>query len=178
MTTFSDYRWPDKSTDYLSAVEYVDYLEGYCHRFGLWPHINLSTRVDKIERTGKGGHRVTVSHGGETRTWDCDAVAVCSGLHVKPNIPPIPGLDRVPVVFHSSEYKHVQQLGKDTNVMVLGAGETGMDIAYFSVTSDATKSTTVCHRNGFVIGSKASRWRKFSPPSGPRLLTSQRTETT
>ncbi|KAJ5882006.1 dimethylaniline monooxygenase [Penicillium soppii] len=154
LTTFSDYRWHDKSVDYLSAVEYVEYLEGYCDRFGLWPHIHLLTQVEKVERTAKGGHRVTVSHGGQTRTWDCDAVAVCSGLHVKPNVPSIPGLDRVPVVFHSSEYKHVRQLGQNTNVMVLGTGETGMDIAYFSVTADSTKSTTVCHRNGFVIGPK------------------------
>ncbi|RMZ86944.1 hypothetical protein DV736_g5833, partial [Chaetothyriales sp. CBS 134916] len=52
-----------------------------------------------------------------------------TGLHVEPNIPTIPGIEKVPSVMHSSEFKSRSQFGTDTTVMVLGSGETGADIA-------------------------------------------------
>jgi dimethylaniline monooxygenase (N-oxide forming) len=39
--------------------------------------------------------------------------------------------------------------------MILGSGETGMDLAYLAVTSP-TKSVTLCHRDGFLCAPKVS----------------------
>jgi dimethylaniline monooxygenase (N-oxide forming) len=70
-------------------------------------------------------------------------VVITTGLHVTPNIPLIPGLNtgvtpKSPEWIHSSEYKSRDQLrGKE--VLVLGAGETGMDVGYESVLSPARK---------------------------------------
>lgn len=148
LTTFSDYRLPE-AADFLLADEYCAYLEGYCKDFNLWPSIRLSTSVTKVERVRGGGHIVHYIKDGEKSTWPCDAVAICSGLHVIPNMVSIPGLENVPVAFHSSEFKNMAQLGANQNLLIVGSGETGMDLAYLAVTSD--KSVTLCHRDGKIL---------------------------
>ena len=80
---------------------------------------------------------------------------MCSGLHVTPNIPPIEGLGNVPIAMHSSDFKERSQFGVDKDILIVGSGETGMDIAHLAVTSD-TKSVTLCHRDGFHCAPKAS----------------------
>lgn len=96
--------------------------------------------------------------------FECTHLAVCSGLHVEPNIPQIPGVDNVNgTTIHSSSYKGRSQLtGKD--VMILGCGETAMDIAYESIKADAT-SVTMCFRTGFLSFPKSlSRFQVFGKP--------------
>jgi dimethylaniline monooxygenase (N-oxide forming) len=85
--------------------------------------------------------------------WECDAIAVCSGLHREPNLPVIPGLNHVPQVLHSSEFKTKSQFGVDKTIMVVGSGETGADIAYLAVTSP-TKQVLMCHKDGFHFAPK------------------------
>lgn len=82
-------------------------------------------------------------------TWECDAVAVCSGLHVTPNFPDLAGVDKVPVVKHSADFKARGEFGIDKTVVVLGTGETGIDMAHLAVTSP-TKRVILCHRDGFL----------------------------
>jgi dimethylaniline monooxygenase (N-oxide forming) len=89
-------------------------------------------------------------------TWECDAVAVCSGLHVLPNFAQIQGIGNVPIVFHSSEFKRRAQFGVGTNVLVVGSGETGADVAYMAVTSP-TARVVMCHRDGFHLAPKVRR---------------------
>jgi dimethylaniline monooxygenase (N-oxide forming) len=161
LTTFSDFRCSETAPDFLPIRDYVLYLEEYCSHFDLWKYIELSTRVTKLERCcrpgpGSGGHIVTLAkRDGTTETWSCDAVAICTGLHVAPNIPSVKGIEHVPKVLHSSEFKARKQFGEGTNVVVLGTGETGMDIAHLAITSP-TASVTLCHRNGFLCAPKIS----------------------
>lgn len=89
--------------------------------------------------------------------WDCDAVAVCSGLHNEPNIPHIPGIKNVPSVLHSSQFKSRKQFGAGTTVLVVGSGETGADVAHLAVTSP-TARVIMCHRDGFHFAPKVSDW--------------------
>ena len=93
---------------------------------------------------------------GERGGYEADAVAICCGLHVTPNIPHIPGIENVPVRLHSSQFKARAQLGVDKTVMVMGVGETGSDMAYLAVTSP-TKQVVLCHRFGFHFAPKVSR---------------------
>jgi dimethylaniline monooxygenase (N-oxide forming) len=84
----------------------------------------------------------------------CQRVVITTGLHVLPNIPVIPGLNdgtetiKSPAWIHSSEYKSRDQL-RDKEVLVLGAGETGMDVAYESVLAPARK-VWMGVRSGFL----------------------------
>ncbi|EXJ66093.1 uncharacterized protein A1O5_10708 [Cladophialophora psammophila CBS 110553] len=158
LTTFSDFRIPPERTDcgdFLSMAQYIEYLDNYCDHFKLRPHINLNTAVTNVRRGKDGkGHIVTYSSkDGITEEWACDAVAVCSGLHVDKVVPTIPGIEKVPTVIHSSQYKGRHIFTEGSNVVILGVGETAMDMAYFAVTSP-TNSVTLCHRNGFVLAPK------------------------
>lgn len=64
-------------------------------------------------------------------------------------------MERIPTVIHSSEFKSKKQFGVDQNVLIVGSGETGMDIAHLAVTGD-TKSVTLCHRDGFYLAPKVT----------------------
>ncbi|KAF2099030.1 FAD/NAD(P)-binding domain-containing protein [Rhizodiscina lignyota] len=137
LTTFSDFRCDVGEPDFLQAERYCKYLENYCTRFNLWPHIRLSTKVTSIRRKQNGGHIVTFcSKDGSSDDFECDA-----------------GSSNVPIVMHSSEFKSKTQFGTDKCIMVLGSGETAMDISYMAVTSQ-TKSVTMCHRDGFFCAPK------------------------
>jgi dimethylaniline monooxygenase (N-oxide forming) len=85
--------------------------------------------------------------------WECDAIAVCSGLHVTPNIPRLDGIENVPVVLHSADFKSKAQFGVGKTVLILGSGETGMDVAYMAVNSP-TKRVVLSHRDGFLCAPK------------------------
>ena len=139
----------------MSAPRYVQYLNQYCDHFELWPHIRLQTKVVSVSRSSPDRHRIVSQNKstGETEEWECDAVAVCSGLHVTPNIPTIPRIEKVPEVFHSSAFKSREQFGRGKTVLSIGSGETGADIAYLAVTSP-TKRVVMCHRNGFHLAPK------------------------
>ncbi len=81
-------------------------------------------------------------------------MAICSGLHVEPNIPHISGIKNAPQVIHSSQFKTRKQLDGKT-VLIVGSGETGADIAYLAATSQ-TNRVVMCHRDGFHFAPKVS----------------------
>jgi len=134
LTTFSDHRFPLDTPDHISLPQYVDYLHSYVDKFSLEPLIKLGCRVTRIEPLVKSEdqrwkHRVRYQdkqHDGRERTYDCSHVAICTGLHVEPNVPTIPGIENIKgEVFHSSSYKKPSQLtGRD--VLIMGCGETAM----------------------------------------------------
>ena len=153
MTTFSDFRRKDAG-DFLSTAQYLQYLDDYCDHFRLWDYINLNCRVTNIRKGDNGSRHVLiyVRHGVEY-LWECDAIAICSGLHVTPNIAPLSGIENVPVYFHSSQFKGRAQFGIDKTVLILGSGETAADIAHLAVTAQ-TRRVVVSHRNGFHLAPK------------------------
>ncbi|KAI1644669.1 FAD/NAD(P)-binding domain-containing protein [Daldinia loculata] len=153
LTSFSDFRAHENDPDFLSADSFVQYLNDYCDNFNLWPDINLSTKVVAVKRRPGGGHIIYYQKADDTNvevsTYECDAVAVCTGLHVVPNVPNLPGIENIPVVKHSSEFKKREEFGRDKTVVILGSGETGIDIAHLAVTSP-TKLVVLTHRDGFL----------------------------
>ncbi|KAK6225269.1 dimethylaniline monooxygenase [Colletotrichum tabaci] len=163
LTAFSDFRAARDLPDFLPMGDYVQYLENYCTQFKLWDLIQTRTEVLHVSRTSSG-HRVVFRRIGkgsfdetkneleESESWECDAVAICSGLNNVPYIPPIKGLDGVQTL-HSSQVKERKQFGVNTSVMILGAGETAMDLAHLAVTSEA-REVTLCHKDGFFCAKK------------------------
>ncbi|KAH9907717.1 FAD/NAD(P)-binding domain-containing protein [Xylariomycetidae sp. FL2044] len=150
LTSFSDFRAYENDPDFLSAERYVKYLNDYCDHFGLWSDIHLSTPVLSVRRRQGGGHVVEYrTPEGSVELYECDAVAVCSGLHVTPNLPALPGVERVPVVKHSADFKSADEFGTGKTVVILGSGETGIDVAHMAVTSP-TQRVVLCHRDGFL----------------------------
>src|SRR5437870_5600528 len=102
--------------------EMADYLEDYAARFGL--PIRTGVRVDGLSRT-RGGF--TVSAG--ARRFEAEQVVVATGAHHEPRVPPFAGqLDPGIVQIHSNEYKNPSQL-RPGGVLIVGAGNSGADIA-------------------------------------------------
>ncbi|RYP08521.1 hypothetical protein DL764_001852 [Monosporascus ibericus] len=161
LTSFSDFR-PEDEADFLTAKRYVQYLNGYCTHFKLWPYIKFSCLVENLTRSESGTHILSYVTDGQKHLWECDAVAVCSGLHVEPSIPQLEGIERVPFTLHSSEFKGREQFGTANTVLILGSGETSSDVAFLAVTSPANR-VVVCHRDGFHLAPKVDLMKHYAP---------------
>jgi dimethylaniline monooxygenase (N-oxide forming) len=98
------------------------YLEAYTTQFDLWKHTRLSTPATSVHRHLEGHVMTYARSGGFTEEWVCNAIAVCSGLHVLPNIPYLKGIEHVPKVLPSSKYKRKSRFGINKNAMILGTG--------------------------------------------------------
>ncbi|RYP51121.1 hypothetical protein DL768_003468 [Monosporascus sp. mg162] len=141
LTSFSDFR-PEGEADFLTAKRYVQYLNDYCTHFRLWPYIKFSCLVENLTRSETGTHILSYVTDGQKHLWECDAVAVCSGLHVEPSVPRLEGIERVPVTLHSSEFKSREQFGTGNTVLILGSGETSSDVSFLAVTSPTNRVVT------------------------------------
>ena len=78
--------------------------------------------MTSIQRSKTGGHIISYSpvSGGHAEEWQCDAVEICTGLHVVPNVAQVKGIESIPTVLHSSAFKERKQFDVDKNVMILG----------------------------------------------------------
>ncbi|EPQ58604.1 dimethylaniline monooxygenase [Gloeophyllum trabeum ATCC 11539] len=168
LTSFSDFRLPLSHSDHLTLEEYVDYLRDYASHFHLWSRIYLACKVVNISKDPQGGNNVSYvrKRKDNPAEWDSEAItihtpylAICTGLHVVPHVPDIPGVENIlknnpeAKLFHSSEYKSRNQL-RGKKILILGTGETGMDIAYESAKAGA-KEVVLCSRAGFLSFPKA-----------------------
>ena len=174
ITSFSDFRVPLDHPDHFTLPEYVEYLRAYTRHFKLENRVHLRCKVVGVvpapNREGRPGCAHIVRYldfrtnpDGEAKEMRVDYVAVCSGLHVTPAWPTIPGIDHVVnpklpndvksamphEVYHSSEYKGRAQLA-GRKVLILGTGETGHDIAYEAVKAGATE-VVLCTRGRLLL---------------------------
>ena len=107
---------------YPSRRQVVDYLESYAARFGIGAR--LRTRVHRIERDG-AAWALSTSEG----ILRADSVVVCTGYNNVPVIPDWPGRDRFEgEAMHSSAYRSGERF-KGRRVLVVGAGNSGAEIA-------------------------------------------------
>jgi putative flavoprotein involved in K+ transport len=112
--------YPTKATP--TKDEMADYLEAYAARFAL--PVRTGVRVDGVRRDGDG----FVVTAGE-RTFRAANVIVASGAHRDRRTPAIAAeLDPAIVQLHSTAYRNPSQL-QEGGVLVVGAGNSGADIA-------------------------------------------------
>jgi putative flavoprotein involved in K+ transport len=116
------WRFPARGWSFPTKDEMGDYLESYAARFDL----PVRTRA-AVDRLSKDGERFVISAGG--RLIEGDSVVVASGAHRLPRIPSWAArLGEGVVQLHSSEYRSPAQL-QDGRVLVVGAGNSGAEIA-------------------------------------------------
>ncbi|MBO4210103.1 flavin-containing monooxygenase [Micromonospora echinofusca] len=131
-TQFPDFPMPDDWPDYPHHSQLLAYFERYADHFDLQPHVWFGTEVVRVEPApGQRWDVTTRSTGGygAERTSRYAAVVVANGHNWSPKLPTYEGLENFRgEIMHASSYKDAKQL-RDRRVLVVGAGNTGCDIA-------------------------------------------------
>ncbi len=123
MTELRDFPLPAEWPPYLRHEQALEYLRRYAERFGLRSHIRFNVEINRCERQADGRWRVETPEGAET----FDALVVASGHHREPLLPNFAGSFDGEIL-HSQAYK-VPEPFRDRRVLVVGAGNSGCDIA-------------------------------------------------
>ncbi|MGW0174909.1 flavin-containing monooxygenase [Rhodococcus sp. NPDC003322] len=146
---FEDFPVPAEWPDFPHHSLLFQYFKDYVAHFDLRDTITFNTSVDHAERGDDGLWTVTLSTG-ETRTYD--ALIVCNGHHWDPRTPDYPG-EFDGTLIHSHEYNDpfdpIDMRGK--NVVVVGMGNSGLDIASELSQRFLAKKLTVSARRGVWV---------------------------
>lgn len=123
---------PTEAGRWVGRDDLIAYLEAYAIRNRL--HFSFGTRVTRVDPLG-GGWRLTTSAG----RLDADQVVIATGYNHTPRLPEWPGRDNFTgELVHSSAYRNpVPYRGRD--VLVVGAGNSGAEIAADLVEGGARK---------------------------------------
>lgn len=122
------WRFPAPASSFPTKDEMADYLEAYAARFELT--VRNGVTVDRLSKTGG---RFVVEAG--EHVYEADHVIVATGAHHTPKVPDFaPELDPRILQLHSSDYRSPAQL-RDGDVLLVGAGNSGAEIAYELSTS-------------------------------------------
>jgi putative flavoprotein involved in K+ transport len=143
-------RFPARRHSYPTKEAMADYLEAYATRFEL--PVRLGVDVDRVARNGSG----FVVTAGERR-FLADNVVVAIGSWQRPQVPAYAAaLKRCVVQLHSSAYRNAEQL-QDGDVLVVGAGNSGAEIAL-----DAARSGRQVWLSGRDVGHIPIRIESFA----------------
>lgn len=148
---YADYAMPEEYPDFPGHTEIADYFNMYLDEFDLRRHIEFNTRVDSCRLLSDNGWEIELQ-GGDIRYFDM--LLVANGHHWDPKLPepPFPG-DFTGETFHSHDYidpKTPLDLF-DKNVVVLGMGNSAVDIASEISRRGIAKNTYLCGRRGAWI---------------------------
>ena len=134
-TQYPDFPMPDAFPDYPHHSHMLEYFQRYAQHFGLYDVIRFDTSVESVRPVDGGGWDVAVSsHAGEATTRYA-GVVVANGHNWFPKMPQYPGTFNGDVM-HSAEYKGPEPL-RGKRVLVVGAGNTGCDVAVESAQNAA-----------------------------------------
>jgi len=114
--------FPKKYPHYVSRDEFISYLEDYCYRMDMIPHLGLE--VSEIEREN---NHYLVLMGSLKKSYK--NIILCTGLNRVPYMPQLAGeQDFRGEIVHSRTYKSGAKY-KHKRVLVVGMGNTGAEIA-------------------------------------------------
>ena len=143
---YSDYPMPKSYPDFPHHTHIAEYFNDYVDRFGVRDRIVFETGVEHARRGDDGVWTITLDTG-ETRTYD--ALAVANGHHWDPRWPEpaFPG-EFNGKQMHAHYYVDNSDF-RDKNVLVVGIGNSAMDIAVES--SFVARNTFLSSRRGAYI---------------------------
>ena len=116
------FRFPADKDTFPTKDQMADYLESYAERFNL--PVRLDTYVERLLKAN-GRYRVETTGG----AYEADQVVVAAASYQKPRLPEFArDLDAHVVQIHSHQYRNPAQL-QDGPVLLVGAGNSGAEIA-------------------------------------------------
>lgn len=134
-TEFTEFPMPDAVADYPSHRELHRYFRAFADRFDLRRHFRFGTRVLRVEPVSDAPDtrwRVSVDAGeGRTETGEYLGVVIANGTLAEPKRPVFEGRFDGELL-HTCDYRH-PEIFKGKRVLVVGAGNSGCDIAVDAV---------------------------------------------
>ncbi|XP_008795319.2 probable indole-3-pyruvate monooxygenase YUCCA11 [Phoenix dactylifera] len=138
---------------FIPKAKFIQYLDEYAERFNINPMYNMNVESATYNR-GTKNWIVTACNtiSGEVKRYAGKFLIVATGENSKSFIPNFPGLNSFTgVVIHSSYYKSGAPYAGQ-NVLVVGSGNSGMEIAYDLAKFGA--KTWICVRSAFHVVTK------------------------
>src|ERR687898_347505 len=148
---YADFPMPASYPDFAHHTLIAAYFDAYVDHFGLRERITFETRVERAELRADGGWDVTTDRHG-TRAYD--ALFVANGHHWDPRWPEpaFPGMDEFAgLQLHAHDYTGEDpNFFRDRRVVVLGMGNSAMDIAV-EASFSAAATYLAARRGAWVI---------------------------
>lgn len=152
MMCFPDFPYPDDFPNFMHHSKLQEYITAFAKEKNLLKYTQFNTFVTSVEKhpdfSITGQWNVTTEKDGKKESSIFDAVMVCSGHHVYPNLPKesFPGLELFKgKCIHSRDYKEPGAF-KGKRVLVIGLGNSGCDIA--TELSHIAKQVIISSRSG------------------------------
>ncbi|KAH8026150.1 hypothetical protein HPB51_016461 [Rhipicephalus microplus] len=159
MSAFSDFPPPKDLPNYMHNTKMLGYFRSYADHFGVTNHVKTkhdvvqATAAADYEKTGRWDVLVRDLETNTDRTETFDAVAVCVGHHVYPNVPHFKGQEKFRGrVVHTHSLKNADSF-RNHRVAVVGIGNSAVDavvdVSYVAV--EATVLDDVILATGYQI---------------------------
>eukprot|EP01018_Ginkgo_biloba_P004113 Gb_32507 [translate_table: standard] len=140
--------FPRDFPTYPDKDQFVEYLESYSKRFCLQPRFNECVQSAFYDQTDHLWRVRTVNTRAESATnvetdYICDWLIVATGENAEPVIPDVAGMDNFNgTIIHASAYKTGAGY-RDKNVLVVGCGNSGMEMSLDLCNHNAKPSMVV-----------------------------------
>lgn len=134
----------EEAPTYLPRDEFARYLDGYAARFAVRTRLRREVRSAGFD-AGKGRWEVEAVDlaTGRRELYAARFLVVASGENDERFVPEVPGLEAFPgTVVHAAEYRSGEGL-RGKAVLVVGCGNSGMEIAYDLAAAGAVTSISV-----------------------------------
>jgi cation diffusion facilitator CzcD-associated flavoprotein CzcO len=135
---------PADAPNYLPRDDFVRYLDGYAERFGVRTRLRRDVRAARFDAARWRWDVEAVDlQTGEAERYAPRFLVVATGSYDEKFVPEVPGLEGFPgKVMHASEYRSAEgMMGK--TVLVVGCGNSGMEIALDLAQAGAITSIVV-----------------------------------
>ncbi|KAH7517137.1 hypothetical protein FEM48_Zijuj09G0030400 [Ziziphus jujuba var. spinosa] len=122
--------FPSDFPNYVPKNQFVQYMDDYASHFKIAPLFQRSVESASFDEVSKKW-KVIARHGGsgEIEEHLGRFLVVASGETANPHVPKVEGLETFPGdVLHSTQYKNGKGF-ENKNVLVVGSGNSGMEIA-------------------------------------------------
>ncbi len=147
-TEFAEFPMAAGVADYPSHHELKRYFGEFADHFGLRDRFHFGTEVVRLEPADDDTWDVTTTDGTAVQTERFGGVIVANGTLSEPHVPIFEG-EFTGTVMHTSAYKSARQL-TDQRVLIVGAGNSGCDIAVDAVHHAASVDLSVRRGYHFV----------------------------
>ncbi|KAF0897845.1 hypothetical protein E2562_001573 [Oryza meyeriana var. granulata] len=134
----------DDAPTYLPRDDFLRYLDSYAARFGVRSRVRREVRSARYDaaRDRWAVEAVDLATG-RTEMYSARHLVAAAGENDEKVVPEVPGMETFPgKVVHAADYRSAEGF-KGKSVLVVGSGNSGMEIAYDLAVAGATTSIVV-----------------------------------